>query len=140
MSDRMGRREFLVEGSRAALNVSLLPLAPRSRGNQQAAKSREGTAWKTLIADLEKQIPQLMEEAMVPGLSIAIIKDAKLLWRRGFGVKTERRKNLLIATPCLKLRRRASRCLPIRSCLRNWSSSVYLELLPAFQPYSITFS
>jgi len=41
----------------------------------------------TLIADLEKQIPKLMEEAKVPGLSIAIIKDAKLLWRRGFGVK-----------------------------------------------------
>jgi CubicO group peptidase (beta-lactamase class C family) len=40
-----------------------------------------------LIADLEKQIPKLMEEAKVPGLSIAIIKDAKLLWRRGFGVK-----------------------------------------------------
>ena len=28
-----------------------------------------------------------MEEAKVPGLSIAIIKDAKLDWRRGFGVK-----------------------------------------------------
>src|SRR5262249_25961442 len=45
---------------------------------------REG---KILIASLEKQIPKLMEEAKVPGLSIAIIKDAKLLWRRGFGVK-----------------------------------------------------
>lgn len=43
--------------------------------------------WGTLIADLEKEIPKLMEEAIVPGLSIAIIKDAKLLWRRGFGVK-----------------------------------------------------
>jgi CubicO group peptidase (beta-lactamase class C family) len=28
-----------------------------------------------------------MEEAIVPGLSIALIKDSKLLWRRGFGVK-----------------------------------------------------
>jgi CubicO group peptidase (beta-lactamase class C family) len=28
-----------------------------------------------------------MDEAKVPGISIAIIKDAKLLWRRGFGVK-----------------------------------------------------
>jgi CubicO group peptidase (beta-lactamase class C family) len=28
-----------------------------------------------------------MKEAKVPGLSIAIIKDAKLFWRRGFGVK-----------------------------------------------------
>jgi CubicO group peptidase (beta-lactamase class C family) len=59
----------------------------RSRANQQAAELQDGTPSKTLIADLEKQIPQLMEEAMVPGLSIAIIKDARLLWRRGFGVK-----------------------------------------------------
>jgi CubicO group peptidase (beta-lactamase class C family) len=43
--------------------------------------------WETLLADLEKQIPKLMEEGMVPGLSIALIKDAKLEWRRGFGVK-----------------------------------------------------
>ena len=28
-----------------------------------------------------------MEKAKVPGLSIAIIKDAKLFWHRGFGVK-----------------------------------------------------
>jgi hypothetical protein len=28
-----------------------------------------------------------MEEGLAPGLSIAIIQDAKLRWRRGFGVK-----------------------------------------------------
>jgi CubicO group peptidase (beta-lactamase class C family) len=58
-----------------------------TRGEQRSAQLEDGTAWKTLIADLEKQIPRLMEEAKVPGLSIAIIKDGKLLWRRGFGVK-----------------------------------------------------
>jgi CubicO group peptidase (beta-lactamase class C family) len=36
---------------------------------------------------LEKQIPELMEQAVVPGFSIALIADAKLVWRRGFGVK-----------------------------------------------------
>jgi CubicO group peptidase (beta-lactamase class C family) len=29
----------------------------------------------------------MMEEAHVPGLSIAIVRDARILWRRGFGVK-----------------------------------------------------
>jgi CubicO group peptidase (beta-lactamase class C family) len=43
-----------------------------------------------LIADLEQQIPRLMKEALVPGLSIAIIKDARVFWRRGFGVKDKR--------------------------------------------------
>ena len=83
MSHRMRRREFLVQSSRAVLGFSLLPLVPCSQGNQKSAELEDGT----LIADLEKQIPKLMEEANVPGLSIAIIKDAKLLWRRGFGVK-----------------------------------------------------
>ena len=41
----------------------------------------------TLIAHMEKQIPMWLEESKVPGLSIAVIKDAKLAWRRGFGVK-----------------------------------------------------
>ena len=72
---------------RPALSVSLLPLVARAQGNQKSAESKDGPPWKTLIADLEKQIPQLMEKAKVPGLSIAIIKDAKLFWRRGFGVK-----------------------------------------------------
>jgi len=59
----------------------------RAQGSQKSAESKDGPPWKTLIADLEKQIPQLMQKAKVPGLSIAIIKDAKLFWRRGFGVK-----------------------------------------------------
>jgi CubicO group peptidase (beta-lactamase class C family) len=49
--------------------------------------SSDSLPGKTLIADLEKQIPQLMEKAKVPGLSIAVVKDGKLFWRRGFGVK-----------------------------------------------------
>jgi RNA polymerase sigma factor (sigma-70 family) len=66
-----------------------------TRGNQESAELGDGTPWKTLIADLEKQIPKRMEEARVPGLSIAIIKDAKLFWRRGFGVKDVTSKELV---------------------------------------------
>ncbi len=87
MVHRMRRREFLVETSRAALSSCLLPLVARSQGNQKSAELKSGTSPGNLIADLERLIPKLMEEAVVPGLSIAIIKDAKLLWRRGFGVK-----------------------------------------------------
>jgi CubicO group peptidase (beta-lactamase class C family) len=46
-----------------------------------------GPPLETLIGHVEKQIPMWLEESRVPGLSIAIIKDAKLAWRRGFGVK-----------------------------------------------------
>jgi CubicO group peptidase (beta-lactamase class C family) len=58
-----------------------------SRENPKSTDPKEAAPWEPLIADLEKQIPRLMEEARVPGLSIAVIQDAKLLWRRGFGVK-----------------------------------------------------
>ncbi len=39
-----------------------------------------------LIAQIEKSLPPLMKEANVPGLSIALIRDGKLAWQRGFGV------------------------------------------------------
>src|SRR5215471_12239255 len=39
-----------------------------------------------LVADLERLIPDLMKKADVPGLSIAVIRDAQVMWCRGFGV------------------------------------------------------
>ena len=89
MSHRMRRREFGVESGRAALGLSLLPLVIRTQPKSQAisAKRNETTLWETLINDLEKQIPNWMQDAKVPGLSIVVIKDAKFGWRRGFGVK-----------------------------------------------------
>jgi hypothetical protein len=77
MSHRMPRRKFLVDSSQAALNFSLIPLV--ARANQKTAEFEDGAPLRTLIADLEKQIPKLMQEAILPGLSIAIIKDAKLI-------------------------------------------------------------
>jgi len=42
---------------------------------------------QALIAGLEQRLPELMKQARIPGLSIAVIKEGKLLWTRGFGVK-----------------------------------------------------
>lgn len=56
-----------------------------SRGNREAAELDNGT--KPLVPALEKQIPELMEQAVVPGFSIVLIAKAKLVWRRGFGVR-----------------------------------------------------
>jgi CubicO group peptidase (beta-lactamase class C family) len=73
----MRRREFLVGRTRAAMSLWALPLLSCIQDESD----------KNLIADLERAIPALMRTAGVPGLSIAIVKDAKLLWRRGFGVR-----------------------------------------------------
>jgi CubicO group peptidase (beta-lactamase class C family) len=39
-----------------------------------------------VVADLETYIPERMSEAGVPGLSIALIRDGRIVWTRGFGV------------------------------------------------------
>jgi CubicO group peptidase (beta-lactamase class C family) len=59
---------------------------PSSRA-QTAAPLKTSIDKKALVADLEKTIPELMKAANIPGLSIAVVRDGKLFWTRGFGVK-----------------------------------------------------
>ncbi len=42
---------------------------------------------KVLISRLERIIPDLMKKGHIPGLSIAVIQDGKILWAEGFGIK-----------------------------------------------------
>ena len=39
------------------------------------------------FAVLKQRIPQMMTDTNVPGLSIAVIQGARLVWSRGFGVR-----------------------------------------------------
>jgi len=41
----------------------------------------------TLISNLEQVIPELMKKADVPGLSISVIKEGKIIWTGAFGIK-----------------------------------------------------
>jgi CubicO group peptidase (beta-lactamase class C family) len=43
---------------------------------------------KRMVEDLEGSIPQLLQEFAVPGLSVALIKDAKALFSKGYGVRS----------------------------------------------------
>jgi CubicO group peptidase (beta-lactamase class C family) len=42
---------------------------------------------REIIGEFESQLPKLMAEFNVPGLSVAVVTDAKIAWRRGFGFK-----------------------------------------------------
>ena len=71
---------------RAFLNfAALLPFAAcahkplRVRGSDPRLRE--------IIGEFESQLPKLMAEFNVPGLSIAVVTDAKIAWRRGFGFK-----------------------------------------------------
>ena len=40
-----------------------------------------------LIAELKELVPELMKKADIPGMSIAVIKEGKIIWTEGFGIK-----------------------------------------------------
>jgi len=42
---------------------------------------------KILIQDLESSLPSLMQEANIPGLQIAVIRNGKILWHGAYGIK-----------------------------------------------------
>ena len=84
----MRRREFLTQGSQAALALSLTPLAAcAARHTRPAlAESPATVSLGRLTAHLDDQVPGWMRDGNVPGVSTAIIRDAKIAWRRAFGV------------------------------------------------------
>jgi CubicO group peptidase (beta-lactamase class C family) len=83
----MKRRQFLLESARAAAGCCALPLAACSPREPSRGATATGTTLQPLFAHLEKQIPTWLEHANVPGLSMAVIEGAKLVWRGAFGFR-----------------------------------------------------
>jgi CubicO group peptidase (beta-lactamase class C family) len=55
----------------------------------RAAAAQKAEASKdALVANLESDLPDLIKQAVIPGLSIAVIRDGKLLWSGAFGIKS----------------------------------------------------
>jgi CubicO group peptidase (beta-lactamase class C family) len=79
------RREFLVEGIRGTAGLSLFSAFGCARPTREQTAS--ASEWRASIDHLENRIPALMKEAVVPGVSIAMVRNGKLDWRRGFGVR-----------------------------------------------------
>jgi CubicO group peptidase (beta-lactamase class C family) len=75
----MQRREFM-----AGLLLSALPLAGCKTTRPRSAKAASTTE---LIAHFEEELPKLMDAFKVAGLSVAVVDNAKTVWRRGFGFK-----------------------------------------------------
>jgi len=73
------RRRLLAHGAWSVGGASLL-------STLACAKDAH---WRESIAFLERRIPQMMAEFKVPGLSIAVIRDASVAWRRGFGLRSQ---------------------------------------------------
>src|SRR6202044_2792160 len=70
-----------------AISCGLLLLACTCAGAQQPAdRSPVLLPTKAAIAKLQTDIPSLLQQADVPGLSIALIRKGKLVWSGAFGV------------------------------------------------------
>jgi CubicO group peptidase (beta-lactamase class C family) len=73
----MDRREFLGRTAFAFGPVFAAGCASSPRGS---------VAWP-LVTDFKAKVPRLMAEFRVPGVSIAAIRNGKMVWRHPFGVK-----------------------------------------------------
>jgi CubicO group peptidase (beta-lactamase class C family) len=82
------RRKFIQQSSIAVAGALSLSPALTVQAQPDAVKFKTDVPDKTLITELEQSIPQMMQEFSVPGLSIALIKDAKIVFSKGFGVRS----------------------------------------------------
>ena len=80
----MQRRTFLVESGRAALGFGALASASCVSRPQNAAKD---AFLESLAGHWAAAIPGWLSETKMPAVSIAIVRDGQLAWRRAFGVK-----------------------------------------------------
>lgn len=91
----MQRRDFLLWGSQSAFLTALSLSSATASSILLQSCSQQGQNPEPTAADLEKLIPKLMADAKVPGLSLAIVRNGKLTWCKGFGVKGNLSKELV---------------------------------------------
>jgi CubicO group peptidase (beta-lactamase class C family) len=75
----------------AAAGLLLVPVFPpslQSRIRQANGKLNTDIPADLLIAKLTKIIAPLMNKSGVPGLSIALVRDARIIWSQGFGIRS----------------------------------------------------
>jgi len=79
------RRQLLEKGWRG-LGAAGILLA----GCSSAGPGSEDARWSNAVAWLEDKLPGFMSELHVPGVSVALVRDATIAWTRAFGIKDHR--------------------------------------------------
>ncbi len=70
-----------------SLLLFILVVIIGSLGVSCSEDAQPSPSGQRVIAQLDASIPELMAKARIPGLSIALIEDGKLVWKKGYGVK-----------------------------------------------------
>jgi CubicO group peptidase (beta-lactamase class C family) len=75
----------------AAVVLVLVSLATRGMPSPSSqAQSPAVRSTRDVISQLQNEVPALMKQGGVPGMSIALIRDGKTVWLQGFGVKNKK--------------------------------------------------
>ncbi len=122
----IGRRSLLLFGgpllvSIAAQKTRLLACIAAAKDLASGAPDTlenifdlQPSSWKSWVKALETRIPKVMQETSVSGCSVVLIRDAKIYWRRGFGVRdAETRQPVDVETHQIQLFRRSLQLLTI---------------------------
>jgi len=95
--EKTSRRSFI---QRNALGVTVTYLGGFGFAGAQGRRQFELSASADAGKDLSEFIPRMMQHVGVPGLSIAVINQGKIIWRQGFGVSNiETKEPVTIDTP-----------------------------------------
>ncbi len=82
----VSRRAFIRQSAVSAGSACVGLTGLKERVERAAGSGQEVPAGN-LVQELQKLVPSLMTKIGVPGLTIALIQDAKILWHQGFGVR-----------------------------------------------------
>jgi CubicO group peptidase (beta-lactamase class C family) len=80
------RREFLRVGGPSLAAGSVIALGC-SRIPSEPARDARPSVWEERTAAFEKRIRQSMQDLRVPGASVALIRNARIAWKKSFGVR-----------------------------------------------------
>lgn len=85
---RLGRRALMLGGASLIPSIVFGQSTPSANPEKlEHVFAMTPASWNPWIATLETRIPDLMAQTSVPGLSIVLIRDAKIYWRHGFGIR-----------------------------------------------------
>ena len=112
MLENLSRRQLLKYSKNSLITLSSLNLI-------NLLYKSSTTAAENLTSNLELQIPQLMKTALVPGVSIAIVRNQKLFWQKSFGFKNQYTKQpvnneTIFAAASLSKHTHESRIVPLQ--------------------------
>jgi len=82
----MNNKKLLKSGIPVMITVIVLLTIVYSF-SQEAKPLKADIDRQKLISRLENIIPRLMKKTLTPGLSVALIRDAEIVWGKDFGVK-----------------------------------------------------